>query len=69
MLELFQPKGSTHRALLVVHLYTSAAAAAAAQLKPSLRVTRDAEGPYVIGRERDLLRSHWLDFLHGSRQF
>jgi len=28
-------------------------------LKPSLRVTRDAEGPHVNGRER----STWLDFL------
>jgi hypothetical protein len=31
--------------------------------KPSLCVTRHAEGTHVIGRERDLLRFHWLDFL------
>jgi len=31
--------------------------------KPSLRVTRHAEGPHVIGRERDLLRFDWLDFV------
>jgi len=29
--------------------------------KPSLRVTRDAEGPHMIGRESDLLRFDWLD--------
>jgi len=32
-------------------------------LKPSLRVMRDAEGPHVIGRVRDLLRFPWLEFL------
>jgi len=37
--------------------------------KPSLRVTGDAEGPHMIGRERDLLRFDWLDFLARSRQF
>jgi len=26
-------------------------------------MTRHAEGPHVIGRERDTLRFHWLDFL------
>ena len=32
--------------------------------KPSLRVTRHAEGSHVIGRERDLLRFHWRIVLH-----
>jgi len=31
--------------------------------QPSLRVTRHAEGPHAIDRDRDLLRFDWLDFL------
>jgi hypothetical protein len=38
-------------------------------LEPSLRVTRHAEGPHVIGRQKDLLKFGWLDFLDVSRQF
>jgi len=38
-------------------------------IKPSLRVSANAEGPHVIGRESDLLKFNWLDILHVSRQF
>jgi len=39
------------------------------EFKPSLRVTRNAEGPHMIGRESDSLRFDWLDLLRVSRQF
>ena len=41
----------------------------ASGFKSSLRVRSDAEGPHVIGREKDLLRFDWLDFLARWRQF
>ena len=37
--------------------------------KSCLRVTRDAEGPHMIGRDSDSLRFDWLDLIHVSGQF
>jgi hypothetical protein len=38
-------------------------------LKSSLRVTANADGPHMFGRESGLLRFDWMDLLLVSRQF